>query len=260
MQKILGIDIGASKIEWTTEEYLKKPNLKTKILFIDKEISKKALLKIIKKIINLYPEYKKIGISIAGLVKKEKIDMPNLKKIKNFYPKIGKKGIEIRIENDAKCAAISQIYKNLRKKKKKIKNFIVICAGSGIGSGIVIDNKLYRGQNNLAGEIGHQIMNKKEFEELAAGFNIKKDFSKKYKKMAYYFGIGLTNLANLLDVDIIYIGGSLGKEYLKNKKSKKVILEILKRYCINKKIKIRLCDYKNPSLAGAILLFENLNI
>lgn len=256
MQKTLGIDIGASKIEWITSDYLENPNIKTNIEFLDKNISKSSLLNKIRRIIDQYPNYKKIGISIAGFVKKNKIDMPNLKKIKNFYLKI-KRSVKIKIENDVKCAALSQIYIN-QKRKNKIKDFVVVCAGSGIGSAIIINKKIYRGKNNLAGEIGHQIIDKKEFEDLAAGFDIKKVFSKKYKKMSYYFAIGLVNLANLLDIDTIYIGGSLGKEYIKNKKSRKIISRTLKSKLINKNLKIKLCNYKNPSLAGALLLFDNI--
>jgi predicted NBD/HSP70 family sugar kinase len=126
--------------------------------------------------------------------------------------------------------------------------------GSGIGSAIVIDNKIYRGTNNFAGEVGHTIICNKEYEDLAAGFSIKENFKQKYKKMAKYFAIGLSNLINILDPKVVYVCGSVGREYIKNKKTKKIINKILRKYCLNKKIKIKLAHYKNPALAGAILL------
>ncbi|MEW5816696.1 MAG: ROK family protein, partial [Spirochaetota bacterium] len=40
-------------------------------------------------------------------------------------------------------------------KHKNVKNFIYIFLGKGVGSGIVINNKIYRGHRGIAGEIGH---------------------------------------------------------------------------------------------------------
>ncbi|AYO29717.1 ROK family protein [Biomaibacter acetigenes] len=42
---------------------------------------------------------------------------------------------------------------------KKYKNIAYLYFGKGIGSGIIIDNKLYRGANCFAGEISNLIMN-----------------------------------------------------------------------------------------------------
>ncbi len=40
-----------------------------------------------------------------------------------------------------------------------IKNLLCITLGTGVGGGLVLDNKLYRGANFLAGEIGHTPIN-----------------------------------------------------------------------------------------------------
>jgi len=42
---------------------------------------------------------------------------------------------------------------------KNMKNFIYLYLGKGIGSGIVINGKLYRGFRGIAGEVGHIIVN-----------------------------------------------------------------------------------------------------
>lgn len=38
---------------------------------------------------------------------------------------------------------------------RNVKNMLVVFIGTGIGGGLIINNKIYRGSNNVAGEIGH---------------------------------------------------------------------------------------------------------
>lgn len=37
---------------------------------------------------------------------------------------------------------------------------VTITLGTGIGAGIIINNKIYKGFNNTAGEIGHMVIDK----------------------------------------------------------------------------------------------------
>ncbi len=79
---------------------------------------------------------------------------PNLG-LKNFNIKkaLQKKiSYPVLIENDVNLAAIG--IKNFGVGKKG-KNILVVSLGTGIGGGIIINNKIYRGSNFVAGEIGH---------------------------------------------------------------------------------------------------------
>lgn len=58
----------------------------------------------------------------------------------------------VMIENDANAFAFGESYRN-QETKAGVTLFMVI--ESGVGGGIVIDGKLYRGGHGLAGEIGH---------------------------------------------------------------------------------------------------------
>ena len=58
----------------------------------------------------------------------------------------------IVIDNDANAAAWGAYWLEA---KGKVKNLIGITLGTGIGSGIIINKKLYRGATGSAGEIGH---------------------------------------------------------------------------------------------------------
>lgn len=60
--------------------------------------------------------------------------------------------LPIFVENEANAAAMGEYYFGVA---KGINNFIYISVGVGLGSGIVIDGKLYRGGFGYAAEIGH---------------------------------------------------------------------------------------------------------
>ncbi len=59
------------------------------------------------------------------------------------------------IENDANLAALGE---SKWGSAKHLTDFILITLGTGVGAGLVLDNKLYRGHNALGGEGGHIII------------------------------------------------------------------------------------------------------
>lgn len=63
----------------------------------------------------------------------------------------------VLIENDVNLGALGIKYFGVGKKSK---NLLAVFLGTGIGGGIVIDGKLYRGNNFAAGEIGHMLVKK----------------------------------------------------------------------------------------------------
>ncbi len=62
---------------------------------------------------------------------------------------------EVEITNDANASAMGEkIYGNA----KDVKDFIMITLGTGVGSGVFVDNKLVYGESGFAGEAGHAIV------------------------------------------------------------------------------------------------------
>ena len=59
---------------------------------------------------------------------------------------------KVFVENDANAAAIGELIYGAG---SKFKNFVMITLGTGVGSGIIIDKKIYRGESGGAGELGH---------------------------------------------------------------------------------------------------------
>jgi N-acetylglucosamine repressor len=96
-----------------------------------------------------------IGISLPGLIDAHK-------GINYTYLYYGKKSIRdilqakfnrpVFIENDAKAAALAEYRFGLAKEKKDV---LVILLDWGIGLGLILDGKLYRGISGFAGEFSH---------------------------------------------------------------------------------------------------------
>ncbi len=60
--------------------------------------------------------------------------------------------IPVLITNDSRAATIGEWKRGIG---RNYSSFVCLTLGKGIGSGIVLDNKLWRGAHNTAGEIGH---------------------------------------------------------------------------------------------------------
>jgi len=58
--------------------------------------------------------------------------------------------VPIFMENDVNMAAIGEHWRGVA---RRVNNFVFIALGTGIGSGIFIDGKLYRGRTGSAGEV-----------------------------------------------------------------------------------------------------------
>ena len=62
---------------------------------------------------------------------------------------------EFHIENDANAAAWGEAIVGAA---KGAKSSVMITLGTGVGGGIVADNKVFKGFNNAAGELGHIVI------------------------------------------------------------------------------------------------------
>jgi predicted NBD/HSP70 family sugar kinase len=64
----------------------------------------------------------------------------------------GPTGLKVFVENDANSAAVAE---HLFGVARHSRDFIFVFAGVGIGGGLFLNGRLYRGNNGFAGEIGH---------------------------------------------------------------------------------------------------------
>ncbi|MEH7248112.1 ROK family protein [Neobacillus niacini] len=149
---ILGVltDLSGNKIE---EEY---------IPIKEREFNQvvECLTSVIKTLLSKAPEsvygVVGIGIGVPGVVDKEEniLFAPNLEwNHVNLKALIEKEfGITTRIENEANSGAHGE---QLYGSGKHMSNLIYVSIGIGIGTGIIIENKLYTGFSGISGEMGH---------------------------------------------------------------------------------------------------------
>ena len=104
-----------------------------------------------------------LGVSIAGIVDSENLTVnfaPNLgwedfnigKLLKELLPNIK----NIAVENDAKSSALAEL--RFGEYDIDLSNFVFLSIGQGIGSGIVIENKIMNGEFHASGEFGHMVI------------------------------------------------------------------------------------------------------
>lgn len=66
-------------------------------------------------------------------------------------------GLKVRVDNDANAAATAELWFG-RPEVSDARDFIMVLVGEGIGTGIVFDGQIYRGERGAAGEFGHMIV------------------------------------------------------------------------------------------------------
>lgn len=107
---------------------------------------------------NVEEDAKAMTAAVPAIIDFEKgitLRLPNIPALNNFRLAAALEGelkLPCILENDANAAAIGE---NWLGASKELKNSIFVTLGTGIGGGIIIDGKIYRGTDGTAGEIGH---------------------------------------------------------------------------------------------------------
>ena len=66
-------------------------------------------------------------------------------------------GLKVQVDNDANAAAMAELWFG-RPEVSDSRDFIITLVADGIGTGIVFDGQIYRGERGAAGEFGHMIV------------------------------------------------------------------------------------------------------
>lgn len=172
----------------------------------------------------------------TGLIKNSNTQCLIGKPLKEDLEK--KLGQKISMENDANCFAIAESTLGVAKGFDVVFGVIM---GTGVGGGIVINGKIHQGRTNIAGEWGHHTLHQngnncycgkqgcvetyisgpaleKRWKELTGKSqnmpeiiqNIEISKVKQWKdEFLENFGFGLANVIDILDPDVIVLGGGL---------------------------------------------------
>jgi len=156
-------------------------------------------------------------------------------------------GVRVALENDGDAAALGEAAWGAGKGKSRL---IYVTVGTGIGGGIILEGRLYRGADKAHPEVGHHVIASGPqctcgfrgcWEALATGpalaawFNAKAQAAdpqaraltakeifqcarqghplacEAVARETYYLGLGLANLINLFVPERIVLGGSIMK-------------------------------------------------
>ncbi|MBI5147868.1 MAG: ROK family protein [Parcubacteria group bacterium] len=277
----VGIDIGGTKILAVLFDGRKA--VRKKIVLTPKNRKKfvSALLGVADGIISGVPRtaIAGIGAGAAGISdpKKQKIILsPNIPVIAGL--KIGELlsrrfHLKTRLDNDARCFLRAEMALG---KARGRKNVIGVSLGTGVGGAIAVDGKIIAGVNFSAGEAGHMVLNAatgETFEDLASEKFLKRFFRGEpadleilaekgdrrareiYEALGRNLGVGLGNLINAFNPELIVVGGGLAKSKKFIESAMKKTVEAVVKNPLAKKTKIVFSTSKRESAAvGASLL------
>lgn len=163
MENILAIDIGGTSVKIgviNNSKVLQSTSIRN--VFKGKP---EKLINGIKSVCDKYIEeydIKKIGIGCPGDIIDGVVvlasnlgwkDYKILDDFKKHYP-----DMEIRVDNDGNTACNAEI---MFGRLKDVSNGVFITIGRGVGGAIIIDGKTLKGENNMAGKMGHMVIHHK---------------------------------------------------------------------------------------------------
>lgn len=225
-----------------------------------------------------------IGIAIPGVVKhdEEVVELAptlnlfdfNFNKLKDIF------NFPILVENEANAAGFAEVWN-----KDIIDNAIYISITKGVGGAVIVDNKIFLGDNGRSGEFGHMTLipdgavcscgrkgcfeaycSTKVLTQYSNGdveefFALKekgnKGFQKVWDEYLDHLAIGISNIKTAFDTEII-IGGDLD-DYIRSDYDK--LYEKVRKRVLYKDVEpiFRISDTgKNASAIGsALLLISN---
>ena len=242
----IGIDLGGTKIEGLLADENYKTIVRKRIP-TNQENGYNSILKSIKnlvqELIDESNDHVSIGICTpgslsvdSGLIKNSNTQCLIGKDLQNDLTNILHH--EISIENDANCFALAEAKLGAGKDQNLVFGVIM---GTGVGGGIIIDEKIHCGRTNIAGEWGHHCLhpngntcycgNKGCVETYISGPALEKkwnelsnqnqslpeiiqssdnvNFSSWKKSFLDDFGLSLANVIDILDPDVIVLGGGV---------------------------------------------------
>ncbi|MEO8764483.1 MAG: ROK family protein [Ginsengibacter sp.] len=222
-----------------------------------------------------------IGIGVPGLVNVEEkivydvVYIPSWKEVPLQKWMEDRYKIPVFIDNDANCFVVGEYYFG---KGKGYDSIIGLTIGTGLGSGLIINKKLFQGKNGGAGEFGMIEYLDKTLEYYASGqffenvYKLKgedvfknaqegnRKAIKMYEEMGRHLGNAIKMILYGLDVELIILGGSVrhGWPWFN-----KTMWEQINTFYFQKSLnyfKIEISELENAGILGAAALyydFEN---
>ena len=221
-----------------------------------------------------------IGIGVPGLVNIEEqmvydvVYIPAWKEVPLKRLMEERYQVPVYVNNDANCFALGEYYFG---KGKGYSSMVGMTLGTGLGSGIIINNKLYEGKNGGAGEFGMIDYLDQTVEYYASGqffqnvykidgeivFNKAKngiaEDLKMFEELGTHLGNAIKVMLYALDVEMIIIGGSVRHAFPYFSKTMWQRIRSLGFQKAAHHVKIEISELDNAGILGAAALFYDTN-
>ncbi|MDU1891078.1 MAG: ROK family protein [Dysgonomonas sp.] len=221
------------------------------------------------------PEIESIGIGVPSVVDAQRgivynvMNIPSWKKVhlKDILEQEFK--IPVSVNNDCNCFALGEYHYG---EGIGYNDIIAVALGTGVGSGIIIDGKLYNGGNTGAGEIGclpylqydyesycsssyftrvHGITGKEAYEKAMQG---EPEALMIWKEVGHHIGNLMKAILFTYDPLVVIMGGSISNAY---QFFSEAMMENLKDFPYPetvRRLKISISKKEDISILGAAML------
>lgn len=261
---IITFDIGGTEIKWGLFE---NGNITHKSKFKTPKTKRhNTIVEELCKIIDQYPTLEGITISTAGVVKEGKViyasqNIPGYTGTNLKFILEKKYSVPVEAFNDANCAIYAETKFGSMKEHSNVIGYTI---GTGIGAGIVINNKIFEGETGRAGEIANIKVNGLEIEANGSttalvekcgvknGIEIFDNIEKHKNTLEEFYNFHhdvVDFLSTIYDIKNVVIGGGI----VSNK-----LFEIDKIKCGDVNLKKAIFG-NDAGLYGAYALFSMLN-
>ncbi len=251
---VLGVDLGGTKIHAGLYSVPDFKLIKEQQIPTDAKRGLENVLESIAALINSFADETTLaaGLGVPGyfnqqmnvLSRTPNIPFKSPVNLKDFFASRVK--IPMAFDNDAKLFAFAEYELNW---KDKIKDMVALAIGTGLGGGIVIDGKIYRGANGFAGEFGHASFGAdREFEDVVSG-------KASDAQIGQSLGLLLSDIVHVFNPQVIVLGGSVALHTFAS--LEKEVWDCIRKRNVEESyagLKIVLSKLENPATLGAALL------
>jgi glucokinase len=157
--RFVGIDVGGTKIAVAA---LQAGELSESALHHTELSSQEALVSQLIEVIEeaRTPDTRAVGIGVPSLIEfatgriRSSVNIP-LQDLPLRELLTERAGLPVYVENDASCAALAEAF---RDGHMAVPHLVMFTVGTGVGGGLVLNGRLYRGASGTASEVGHTII------------------------------------------------------------------------------------------------------
>ncbi|MFP4448410.1 MAG: ROK family protein [Bacteroidota bacterium] len=286
-----GIDLGGTKTEGVVMKGGDNPEIINRLRIpTEREKGYEHIINQIQKLLLKLEEEvsdkpSSVGIGIPGTlepstrtVKNANTTVLNGKPFKDDLEKV--LGLTVKLNNDANCFALAESrFGAAKNDAKNLSTIFGVIMGTGVGGGIIADNRILTGKQGIAGEWGHNFLDesggkcycgktgcvetvisgpaleryyqnisgrKKSLKEINKLHEEGKDekASETINRLCSFFGKAIAQVINIIDPEIVILGGGVGNINSLYTKG----YDEAKKYVFNNKLET---EFKKPLLGDS---------